>query len=111
VEQREETHCLSNEEKRKWIEDFVERETALARKRVQDAETVIMQDMTTAENVDTTTGKLETMFQEVLNTIGDCLSDLVSSDDEQDGEDKKDDEEDTELSKLSDDDESGWVMV
>jgi hypothetical protein len=111
VEQREETHCLSNEEKGKWIEDVVERETALARKRVQDAETVIMQDMTTTENMDATTGKLEKMFQEVLNTIGDCLCDLVSSDDEQDGEDKKDDEEDTELSKLSDDDEPGGVMV
>jgi len=37
----------------------VERETAVARKRVQDAETAIMQelnDMTTSENVGATTG-------------------------------------------------------
>jgi len=46
----------------------------------------------------------------MLNAIGDSLSDLASSDDEQDGEDEEDDEEDTELSKLSDDDEPGWVM-
>jgi len=32
VEKRQETHFLSNEEKEKWIEDYVERETAVARK-------------------------------------------------------------------------------
>jgi hypothetical protein len=32
AEKRRETHFLSNEEKGKWIEDFVERETAGARK-------------------------------------------------------------------------------
>jgi len=110
AEKRQETHFLSNEEREKWIEDFVERETAVARKRVQDAETAIMQDMTTAENWGATTGKPETTFEEMLNAIGDNLSDLASSDDEQDGEDEEDDEEDTELGKLSDDDEPGWVM-
>jgi hypothetical protein len=102
-------HFLSNEEKEKWIEDFVERETTVARKQVQDAETVLMQDMTTAENECATTGKPETTFEEMLNAIRDSLSDLASSDDEQDGEDEEDDEEDTELGKLSDDDEPGWV--
>ena len=38
AEKQRETHFLSNEEKEKWIEDFVERETAGARKRVEDAE-------------------------------------------------------------------------
>jgi len=46
----------------------------------------------------------------MLNAIRDSLSDLASSDDEHDGEDEEDDEEDTELGKLSDDDEPGWVM-
>jgi hypothetical protein len=110
AEKRQETHFLSNEEKEKWIEDFVDRETAVARKCVQDAETAIMQDMTTAENECATTGKPETMFEEMLNAIGDSLSDFASSDNEQDGEDEEDDEEDTELGKLSDDDEPGWVM-
>jgi len=51
-----------------------------------------------------------TTFEEMLNAIGDSLSDLASSDHKQDGEDKEVDEDDTELSKLSDDDEPGWVI-
>jgi hypothetical protein len=31
AEKRRETHCFSNEESEKWIEDYVERETAVAR--------------------------------------------------------------------------------
>jgi len=69
-----------------------------------------MQDMTTAENGVATTGKPETTFEEMLNAIGDSMSDLASSDDEQNGEDEEDDEEDTELGKLSNDDGPGWVM-
>jgi len=38
---RRETHFSNNEEKEKWNEDYVERETAVARKRVEDAETAI----------------------------------------------------------------------
>jgi len=113
AEKRQETHFFSNDEKEKWIKDYVERETAVARNRVQDAETAIMQelnDMTTAENMRAITGKPETTFQEMLNAIGDSLSDLANSDEEQDGEDEEYDEDDTELSKLSDDDEPGWVM-
>jgi len=41
AEKRRETHFLSNEEKEKWIEDYVERETAEARKRVEDAEAAV----------------------------------------------------------------------
>jgi hypothetical protein len=32
VENRRETHCLSNEENEKWIEDHIERAAAVARK-------------------------------------------------------------------------------
>jgi hypothetical protein len=110
AEKRQETHFLRNEEKEKCIEDFVQRETAVARKRVQDAETAIMQDMTTAENGGATTRTPQTMFEEMLNGMEYSLSDLACADDEKDGEDEEDDEEDTELSKLSDDDEPGWVM-
>jgi len=46
----------------------------------------------------------------MVNAIRDSLSNLASSDDEQDGEDEEYDDEDTVLSKLSDDDEPGWVM-
>jgi len=41
AEKRQETHFLSNEEKEKLIEDYVERETAGARKRVEDTEAAI----------------------------------------------------------------------
>jgi len=91
----------------------MDRETAVARKRVQDAETPIMQQqehMRNVEKVRSTTTKSETTFQEMLNAIVDSLSNLASSDDEEGGDDKDDDEEDTELSKLSKDDEPGWVM-
>jgi hypothetical protein len=110
AEKRKETHFLSNEEEEKWCEDCVERETAVARKRVQDAQTAIIHDMTTAEHECVTTEKPESMFEEMLNASGDSLSDLASSDDVQDGEDEEVDEEHTELGKLSDDDEPGWVM-
>jgi len=103
-------HIYSNEENEKSIEDYVERETAVARKRVQDAETVIMQelnDVTTAENAGVTTRKPETTFEDMLNAIGDSLSSLVSSYEEQDGEDEDDDEENTDLSNLSDYNEPG----
>ena len=44
AEKRRETHFLSNEEKAKWIEDYVERETAGARKQVEDAEAAVQQE-------------------------------------------------------------------
>jgi len=44
----------------------------------------------------------------MLNAIGDSLSDHTSSDNEGDGDDKEDDK-DTELCKLSEDVEPGWV--
>jgi hypothetical protein len=91
----------------------VERETVVARKRVQDAELVIIQelkDMSTAKSAEATTRTPETTFEEMLNGIGDSLSGLAILDREQDGKNEEDDEEDTELSKLSDDDEAGWVM-
>jgi hypothetical protein len=44
AEKRLETHFLRNEEKEKWIEDYVKRETAGARKRGEDAEAAVQQD-------------------------------------------------------------------
>jgi len=46
----------------------------------------------------------------MLNAIGDSLSNLASSDNEEDGEHQDDDEEDSAGGKLSEDDEPGWVM-
>jgi len=52
VGKRPETHFLSNEEKEKWIEDYVERDTAVARKRVEDAETGIAQEQDDKRNAE-----------------------------------------------------------
>jgi len=89
-------HFSSKEEKEKLIQDYVERETTVARKRVEDAETAIEQeqdDMRNAEKAGLTTTKPETTFEAMLNAKGDSLSDLACSNDGEDGEDDDDDEE------------------
>jgi len=99
--------------RKKLIKDYVERDTAVARKRIPDSETAIMQelkDMTTTENTGATTRKPKTIFEKMLYGIGDSLSALAYSDDEQDGEVEEVDGEDTELSKVSNDDERHLVM-
>jgi hypothetical protein len=95
VEQRGETHFLSNEEKEKLIEDYVESETAGARKRVDNTEAVVPQEehnMTHAEIVGLMSSEPENTFEEMLVAIGDSLSDLASSDHGEEGE-VEDDEE------------------
>jgi hypothetical protein len=39
-----ELHLFSNEANAKWIDDYVDRETTVARQRIHDAETAIMQE-------------------------------------------------------------------
>jgi hypothetical protein len=111
AEKPRETHFLCNEESEKWIEDYVERETAGARKRVEDAEAAVQQeqdDMTEAEIAGLTSREPEKTFEEMLVAIGDSLSDLASADNGEDGE--EDDDEETEQGNLSEDEEPGWVM-
>jgi len=111
AEKRQEMHFLSNEDNEKWIEDYVERETAGARKRVEDAEAPVQQeqnDMSQAEIAGLTSREPDMTFEQMLVAIRDSLSDLASSDDGEDWEDE--DDEETEQGKLSDDDEPGWVM-
>jgi hypothetical protein len=103
-------HFLRNEDKEKWIVDYIERETTGARKRVDDAEAAVQQeqdDLMHSEIVGLTSRKPENTFQGMLVAIGDSLSDLACSDDGEDGEDK--DDEETEQGKLSKVDEPGWV--
>ena len=107
------THFLSNKEKKKWIEDYVDRETAVARKLVKDAETAteqVQDDMWNAENAGLTTTKPEPTFEEMLNGIRDSLSDLENYDHELDGKDEDHDEDDPAGSKLRKNNEPGWVM-
>jgi len=111
VEKRREMHFISNDVKVTWIEDLVERETAGARKRVEDAEAVVQQEqdeMTHADLAGLTFRTPEETFEEILVAIGDSLSDLASSNNGEDGEDE--DDEETAKGKLSEDDDPGWVM-
>jgi len=103
---------LTIAEEEQWIEDYVERETAVARKRVEDAETAIEQkqeDMSNVEKAWLTTREPQKTFEEMLNATGDSLRDLACSDDEEDADDDEE-EDDTEHGKLSEDDKPGWVM-
>ena len=52
AEERQETYFLSNKHKEKWNEDYMDRETAVARKRVQHTETAIMQEQEDTRNVE-----------------------------------------------------------
>ena len=107
------THFLSNEDQAQWIKEYVDSETAVARKRVEDVETATVQEqevMRNAENVELTTRKPNKPFLEMLNAVADSVSDLAFSDYEEDGDDEEEHEDDAELGKLSKDDEPGWVM-
>jgi hypothetical protein len=110
VEKRRHTHFLSNDGKETWIEGYVERKTAGARKLAEDAEAAVQQeqdDMTDAEIAGLTSREPEKEFEEMLAAMGDSVSDLASSDDGEDGEGV--DDEGTKQGKLSEDDEPGWV--
>jgi len=78
---------------------------------VQDAEAAIRQeqdDTEAAENAGLTTREPEKTFYEMMVAIGDSLSDIASSDNGEDGEDK--DNQETEQGQLSEDDEPSWAM-
>jgi len=86
-------HILCNKEKETWIKDYVERETAVARKRVEDAEAAIRQeqeDTGTAENVGLTTREPKKTLKENMMAIEDSMSNHASSDNCTDGEPKDD---------------------
>jgi len=95
------------------MKDYADTGTVVGRMWVQDAETAMKQeqeDMRAAEKVELTTRTSERTFEQMWNAIGESLCNLASSDDTEDAEDKDDDKDDTELGKLSEDDEPGWVM-
>jgi hypothetical protein len=112
AEKRHETHFLSNEEREKWIDDHVKRETAAARKHVEDAKAAVQQeqdDLKYAEIAGFTNKEPQSTGEEILIAIGDSLSDLASSNHGEDGQDE--DDEETELGKLSEDAKPGWLMA
>jgi len=104
-------HVLNNEDKEKWIENYVETDTAVARKQVEDAEAPIKQEqeeIRNAENVGVTTSEPKNMFEEIMNAIGDGLINLASCNNEADGD--VENHGGTEVRNLSEDDEPSWVV-
>jgi hypothetical protein len=111
AEKRRKTHFLNNEEKEKWIEDYLERETAGARKRVEDAEAAVQQDqddMMWADIAGLTSREPNKTFEEMLVAIGDSMSDHACSNDGEDGDNE--DVAETEQGEQSEGDEPGWVL-
>ena len=91
----------------------MDRETAVGWKLLEDADEAIMQEQEHMGNVEkawSATTMSEITLKEVLNAIGDSLSDVASSDAVDDGEDEDDDEGDTGLCKLSEDDQPSWEL-
>jgi hypothetical protein len=98
-------------EKEKWIEDYVERETTGARKRVDDAEAAVQQEQDGMKHTGITgltNIEPEKTLDNMMITIGDSQSYVVYSDD---GEDRYNEDEEQQAPRMvSKDDEPGWVM-
>jgi hypothetical protein len=93
AEKRRETHILSNQEQDIWIVDYVETETAGARKRVEDTEAAVQQeqdDMMHAEIARLTSREPKMMFEEMLVATGDTLCELATSTNRDDWKDQND---------------------
>jgi hypothetical protein len=89
------------------------REFAVAGKRVQDAETITLQEqeaMINTEKAGMTTSECKKTYQEMLNAIGDSLSDFANFEDTENGEDYEDNEDNTGLGTLSNGDIPHWVI-
>jgi hypothetical protein len=102
---------LRHTENEKCIEDYVERETAWARNRIEDAEAAIRQeqeDIEAAENTGVTTRVPKKSFHVMIIAIGDSQSNIACSEDGEDGDDY--DDNGTERGQLSEDDKPGWAM-
>lgn len=103
--------CLRNEKKEIRIEAYAERKTAVARKRIEEADTVtkrVQEHMRKAENSGLTSRESEKMCREMLSDIIYSLSKLSYSNDEKDAEDDVD--QGSELGKRWEDVQPGRVM-
>jgi len=102
---------LRNEEKEIWIKAYGERKNAVARKQIEEADTVtqrVQEHMRKAGNLGLTSRESEKMFREMLSDIIYSLSKLSYSNNEQDAEDDVD--QGSKLGKLWEDVQPGRVM-
>jgi len=106
-------YILINTEQEKCILNFIDRRSTVARKPVQNAETVIteeQEDRRNAENAGSTTWQSDQAFEEMFYAIRDSRSDFAHSNYEEDREDKASGGEDVDLGRLSEDGKPGQVM-
>jgi hypothetical protein len=93
-------HLLSNKEKVNGIEANVDSETAVATTPFENAETVNLKEQEPMGNVQherSTTTMPEIPHEKMFNSIGNCLNDLTSWEDEDDAEFEDDNDDCTEL--------------
>jgi len=110
VEKLCEMHNLSNDKRDKWIEDYVETETAGGRNGVEDAEAAFQktqENMNHAEAARLTRREPKKTYDEMHFATIDRLCDLASSDSM---EDEDDVDEEIGQGIMSEDDETGWLM-
>ena len=92
------TVSMTQQEREKWIEDYVERETAVARRRVEEADAAweLEKERLAAEALDgaSTASKSKTTFAEMLKGIDDSIDDIATSDEDDEDDEDEDEEED-----------------
>lgn len=113
AEQMQETKFVSRAEKKRWIDEYVEKETEPFRRRVAEAEEAIRAAKHERPATDKTHSATETpkpTFEEMLRTIGDDLNDIDDEEGDLKGQGKNldsegEDEEDEDEEDGSDEDE------
>jgi hypothetical protein len=97
---------MSEDQREKWIENYVERETQVARQRVEAADAAVNEDME-REYVPGAMPSASTKkrtFEELLALVGDDLDNVVPSDDDDDDDEEEPDEDEDEKEWADDDD-------
>jgi hypothetical protein len=91
AEMAENKREMSEEEKQKWIDDYVHSQTAKARERLTKAEEAVQEELAT-DIGGLASLKRKKIFDEMLKAIGESIDDVVASDDDDDDDDDDDEE-------------------
>jgi hypothetical protein len=100
---------FDKEEKKQWIQEFVVKEMAAARKRVAEAEEAVERERERAEDMKLrrlAAGPTKMTFHGMMEAIGNNVEDVMTSD--EDDDDEEDDEDDTDDTKVGDDAENEY---
>jgi hypothetical protein len=87
---KKEVKDMDEEERGRWIDDYVEKETRVARQRVEAADAAVKADMEKVYDPKTVDEPKKT-FQELLALVGDDIDNVVPSDDDDDWDDSEED--------------------